>query len=160
MLHQDKTQMLKKVFQIKKTLQKMHSFFFLKLQLIRVLYLICSLYTSWSTTFISLKVRVAFSIFNSTFIFVFIKVYIFVQQKDHNSVQNKKSIKSNHSFAHRPLTFKMQPETMDLETIFSNLEIPSFEYVTSFAFVTFKWILNTLLLNNLFIFFSIMYLFI
>ena len=112
MLNWDNTQMLKKFFQTKKTLQKMHSFFFFQLQLITVLHLICCLYTSWSTTFISLKVCVTFSIFNSTFIFVFIKAYSFVQQKDHNSVQNKKSIKSNHSFAHRPLTFKMQPEVM------------------------------------------------
>ena len=63
-IHWDKIQMLKK-FPSEKTLQKMHSLFFHGLQLITVLFLICNSYMSWSTKFISLKLCVGFSIFDS-----------------------------------------------------------------------------------------------
>ena len=43
----------------------MHTFFLRELQLITVLFLICNFHTSWSPTFISLKLCVGFSIFDS-----------------------------------------------------------------------------------------------
>ena len=45
--------------------QKLHSFYIRKLQLITVLLLISDTYMSRSTTFVSLKMWVGFSIFNS-----------------------------------------------------------------------------------------------
>ena len=74
---------------------------------------------------------------------VFIKLCIFVQKdmnswtlKRHNSFQNKNNRKATHSFAPRPLFFKLQQEVLkfndicvswsspkaDLETKFLNLE--------------------------------------
>ena len=58
----------------------MPSFFFRELQLITVLLLICDSYMSWSTSFVSLKLRVGFSIFHSVsfllkFIFLFNKMH-------------------------------------------------------------------------------------
>ena len=61
----------------KEKVTEMHSFFFHELQLIAVSLLIRYCYMSWSTRFIPLKLCVVFSIFDSTFI----TVYIFVQQK-------------------------------------------------------------------------------
>ena len=56
----------------------MLSFFFRELQLITALFLICDSYMSWTTRFVSLKLCVEFSILD--FVFVFIKVYIYVQE--------------------------------------------------------------------------------
>ena len=58
----------------------MLSFFFRELQLITVLLLICDSYMRWSTRFVSLKLCVGFSIFNSIsflskFIFLFSKMH-------------------------------------------------------------------------------------
>ena len=58
----------------------MHSVSFRELQLIIVLLLICDSYMSWSTRFISLKLCVGFSIFDSVsfllkFIFLFNKMH-------------------------------------------------------------------------------------
>ena len=65
-IHWDKTQMLiKKILRANEKVQKMPSFFFRELQLITVLLLICDSYTSWSTKFVSLKLCVGFSIFDS-----------------------------------------------------------------------------------------------
>ena len=55
----------KKLLRIKLTLQKMHSFSFSKLQLITVALLIRNSYFSWKTWFISLKLCIGFSIFDS-----------------------------------------------------------------------------------------------
>ena len=65
------------IFNTKQTVQKMPSFFFRELQLIPVLLLICDSYINWSTRFVPLKLCLGFSIFGC---FVFIKVYIIVQQ--------------------------------------------------------------------------------
>ena len=64
----------------KKQCKKMPSFFFRDLHLITVLLLICDSYKSWSTRFVSLKLCVGFSIFDSVsfllkFIFLFNKMY-------------------------------------------------------------------------------------
>ena len=58
----------------------MHSVFFRELQLIIVLLLICDSYMSWRTWFISLKLCVEFSIFNSVsfllkFLLLFNKIH-------------------------------------------------------------------------------------
>ena len=71
-IHWDKTQMLKRI-----PSEKMHSFF-CELQLIKIFLLIRNVSTSWWTWFISLKLCVGFSIFNTVslllnFIFLFNK---------------------------------------------------------------------------------------
>ena len=63
--------------------QKMHSFFFHNLQLITVLILIRDSYVSWSTSLISWKTCVTFSIFNS--ILSLLK-FIFLCNKKHRLV--------------------------------------------------------------------------
>ena len=73
-IYWDKTQMLKK-FPLWKFL-----FFFHELQLIVVLLLIRSSYTSWSTRAISLKLCVGFSIFDSV---SFLLNVIFLLNKKH-----------------------------------------------------------------------------
>ena len=78
-IHWDKTLMLKKNLRTKWTVQKMPSFFFCELQLITNLLLIYDSYMSWSTWFVSLKLNVIFSIFDSVsfllkFIFLFHKM--------------------------------------------------------------------------------------
>ena len=62
------------------SVQKMHSFFFRKLQLITVLLLTCDSYMSWNTRFLCQKLGVGFSIFSSVlfllkFIFLFNKIH-------------------------------------------------------------------------------------
>ena len=76
----DKTQMLKKFPSDKIKIQKMPSFFFRELQFITVLLLVCDFYMSWSTSFVSLKLCVVPSIFDSVsfflkFIFLFNKMH-------------------------------------------------------------------------------------
>ena len=72
--------------------------------------------------------------------------------KLHNAFQNSNNGKVTHSFAPRPLIFKLQQEVLkfddicvnwsspktDLETNFLNLENRSFESVSFFSTVTFK----------------------
>ena len=95
---------------------KKYNFFFRKIQLTTVLFLIHDFYASWSTRLISLKLYVAFSIFDSDLFLLKFK---------------RKPI---HSFASRPLIFKLQHEVWSdiqwyLETNFLNLENRSFEYI-------------------------------
>ena len=73
--------MSKKIPSAKETVQKMRSFFFRELQLIKVLLLICISYMSWSARFVSSK-NVC-GIFHFKFrLFFFLKFifYIFVQR--------------------------------------------------------------------------------
>ena len=58
----------------------MPSSFFRDLQLITVLFLIRDSYMSWRASFVSLKVRVGFSIFNSV---LFLLKFIFLFNKRH-----------------------------------------------------------------------------
>ena len=76
-IHWDKT-MLRK-FHLDKINGTKHAllFFFCKLQLITALFLICNSYMSWNTRFVSLKLC---GIFHLRFCFIFIKVYILLQQ--------------------------------------------------------------------------------
>ena len=106
----DKTQMLKNFLRTKKkTLQKMHYFFFRELQLIPVLLLIHNSYTSRSTRFISLKLCGIFH-FRFRLYFCSAKSTDSLTLKRHNSFQNKNKRKAIHSFAPRPLIFKLQQE--------------------------------------------------
>ena len=96
----------KNFIRTKKTVQKVSSFFFRELQLIRVLLLICDFYMGWSARFISLKLCVRFSIFVSVslllkFILFFNKCIDSLTLKRHNSFQNKSNRKVIHSFAPR-----------------------------------------------------------
>ena len=77
-IHWDKSQTLKNFPSDKINGTKLPSFFLCKLRLITVLLLICDSYMSWSTKFVSLKLKCG--IFHFRFRFVFIKVYTFVQQ--------------------------------------------------------------------------------
>ena len=59
------------------------------------------------------------------FLIVFIKLYILAQQKAwtltlkrHNSFKNKNNRKATHSFAHRPLIFKLQKEVLKFNYIY------------------------------------------
>ena len=85
-IHSDKTQILKKSLRVKSKVQKIPCVFFRKLQLITVLLLICDSYMNWSTKFLSLKLFVGFSIFDSSsfllkFIFLFNKMHGFFDFK-------------------------------------------------------------------------------
>ena len=131
----------------------MRAFFFHKLQLITVLLLILDSYISWSTRFVSLKVCMKFSIFASVSLLLFLfnkKHGLFdfkmsqFQNLNLNQFQNLNNRKSAHTFATRPLIFKLQQEVLKFndicvswsslktgpETNFLNLENRSLEYVT------------------------------
>ena len=107
----------------------MPSFFFCELQLSTVLLLICNFYTSWSTWFISLKLCVGLSIFHSVSFFInfYILVHLYscsaksmdsLTLKRHNkSFQNKNNRKATHSFAPRPLIFKLQQKAWKFNDI-------------------------------------------
>ena len=87
-IHWDKTQMLKKIPSDKINGTKMPSFFFRKLQFITDLLLICDSYMSWSTRFVSLKLCVGFSIFDSV---SFLLKFIFLFNKMHGLLNFKTS---------------------------------------------------------------------
>ena len=93
-MHWVKAQILKKISLTKSTIQKIPSFFFRELQLITVLLLICDYYMSCSTRFVSLKLRVGFSIFNGNGISISISVllkFIFLLNKMHGLFDFKTS---------------------------------------------------------------------
>ena len=126
---------------------KMLSFFFCELQFIIVLLLICDSSMSWSTRFVSLKLCVGFSIFDSvSFLLKFIFLFNKKKWKRQNSIKNQNNRKATQIFALRLLIFKLQekvwkfsdncvswssPKT-DLVTNFLNLQNRSFENVSFF----------------------------
>ena len=95
----------------------MHSFLFYNLQHITVLLSICNSCTSWTTSFISIKLCVGFYIFDSVsfllkFIFLLNKKLGLFSLKCHNSFQNKgrehsgsKYLLFDFSSPQNPLTF-------------------------------------------------------
>ena len=88
-IHWDKTETLKKIFfGQNKQYKKMLSFFFSRLQLITVLLLVCDSYKSWSTRFVSLRLSVGFSIFDS---FLFLLKFLFLFNKMHGLFHFKTS---------------------------------------------------------------------
>ena len=105
--------MLKKKNSDKINVTKSALFPFRELQLITLLLLICNSYTSSSKRFISLKLCVRFSIFDSVsflllFIFFSTKSMGSLTLKRHNSFQNKNNRIAAHISVPRPLTFKLQ----------------------------------------------------
>ena len=66
----------------------MRSFFFRELELSTVLFLIGNSYVSWSTKFVSLKVCVGFSIFDSA---LFLLKFTFLLNKKHGVFDFKMS---------------------------------------------------------------------
>ena len=97
-IYWDKTQMLKKIPSDKIDGTKNALFVFPKLQLIIVLLLICYSYMNWSTWFVSLKLCVRPSIFDSVpfllkITFLLNKMYglfVFKSLKRHHSFQSEK----------------------------------------------------------------------
>ena len=79
----------KKSFRQNKRYKNALFFFFRELQLIIVLLFICISYMSWSTTLISLKLCVAFSIFDSV---LFLLKFIFLFNKKHGFFGFKTSL--------------------------------------------------------------------
>ena len=137
----------------------MSSFFFRELQLITVLLIIRDSYMSWSKRFMSLKLCVGFSIFDSvSFLLSFtfsVQIFLLVScyfcwdsstLKYHNFFLNKNNRMATHRFAPRPLIFKLLQEVLkfndicmswsspktDLKTNFLNSENRSFENVSFF----------------------------
>ena len=124
---------------------------FRALQTIIVLLLIRNSYTSWSTWFISLKLCIGFSIFDSVsflldFIFCSTKSMDSLTLKRHNSFQNKNTRKATHRFAPRTLIFKLLQKVLnsmmpawyqslpkaDLKTNFLNLKNRTFQNISNF----------------------------
>ena len=93
----------------------MPSFFFHKLQLITVLLLTCDSYLSQSKRFVSRKLCVGFlnlipCRFYQSLYFCSTKGMDSLTLKRHNSFQDENNRKATHSFASRPLIFKLQQD--------------------------------------------------
>ena len=100
----------------------MHSFFFRSSRLITTLLLIHDSYMGWSTRFISIKICVEFSIFDS--VSCLLSLYVCLTKsmdsltlKRNNSLQNKNNRKTTTSFSPRPLIFKLQQEVWKFNDI-------------------------------------------
>ena len=116
-------------------------FFFRELQLMTVLLLISDTYMSWSANFVSLKLYVGFSNFDSISILLQF-IFLFSNCEWTHRIYNI-MIPLKISFAPRPLIFKLQQVVLkfndiyvswsspkiDLETNFLNLENRRFENV-------------------------------
>ena len=55
--------------------------------------------------------------------------------KRHNSFQNKNNTKATHSFAPRPLIFKLQQEVLKFNDICVNWSSPKTDLVTNFLYL-------------------------
>ena len=114
-MHWDKTRTLKKFPSDKTNVTKNALFFFRGPQLITVLLSIRKYYTSWSTSFFSLKLCVGFSIFDSVLFLLNFKFFSTESMdsmtlKHHNSFQNKNNKKTTPRFSPRHFIFKLQQE--------------------------------------------------
>ena len=116
-----------------------HSFFsFASFNSITVLLFICSLYTRWSARFISLKLCVRFSIFDSAsfllkfILFCSIKSMESWTSKRHNFFQNKDNRKATRSFASRSLIFKLQQEILKFSGICLSWNSPKTDLAKNF----------------------------
>ena len=124
-------------------------FLFHELQLTTILLSICDFYMSWRTRFISLKLCVGFSIFDSLS-FSLKSIFLFSKMNglyEFTFFQNQSNRIVTHSFAPRPLIFKLHQEFLksndisvswsspknDLLTNFLKLENRSFENVFFFS---------------------------
>ena len=134
------------------TKNALFSFYFIK-----VLFLIRDSYMSWNLRFVSLKVWVGFSIFNSVlfllkFIFLFNKKawtlwlqevitlqthYVHSTLKTHvvfvgYSFQNYNKGKATHTFGPRPLIFKLQQEDLKFNDVSVSWNSPKTDVETNF----------------------------
>ena len=104
--------------------------FFRKCKRITILLLICNSFTRWSTKFVSLKLCVRISIFDSvSFLLKFIFFYSTkcmdsLTVKRQNSFQSQNNRKVTHSFVPRPLIFKLQQESFKIQWYLRGLELP------------------------------------
>ena len=134
--------------------------FLRELQFITVSLFICNSCISWSTRFVSLKLRVRFSIFDSV---LFYQSLYFCSAKFMDSL-TLNVIKASHSYALRPLIVKLRQEVLKFNDICLSWSSPRpvdkfFTFRTLrkfwnrqfFSIVTFKWIFDIPLLINLFI---------
>ena len=94
----------------------MPSFFFRKLQLITVLFFIRDSHMSWTISFFSQKAYVEFSIFDSV---SFLSKSTFWSTKKHESLFDFKTsyFQNIHTFAARPLIFKLYTEVLNFTDI-------------------------------------------
>ena len=125
-IHWHKTQILKKIiFGQNKWYNKCLLFFFRVLQLVTDLLLICDSYMSWSTRFVSLKLCVEFSIFDSV-PFLFYVSLNFCSRKCINSLTlqcqnvNWNNRNATHGFAPKRLIFKLQQEVLKFSYVCGN----------------------------------------
>ena len=89
---------------------QVYYFFFCELQLIPVLLLICDSFMSWSTRFVSLKLCVGFSVFDSV---SFLLKFIFLFNKMHGLFDCKIPFKMKIiEKSHTDLIFKLQQEIL------------------------------------------------
>ena len=136
---------------------KKGSFFSRDVQLSTVLLLFCDSHMCWSTRFVSLKLRVDFSIFYSV-AFLQKLVYIFsstkfmdcVTLKRHKLFQNKKiKRKATHSFLPRPLIFKLQQKVLNSNNISLCWNSPKSDLMTNFLNLEYQSLIQkTVLLNS------------
>ena len=122
----------------------MPSFFFHELRLITALLLICDSSMNWSTRFTSLKLCVEFSIFDSVsfltnFIFVFNEMYELFDFKT-SQFLSKLNRKATHSFAPRPLLFKLQQEVWKKTYLMTNFLNPENWSLENVSIVTIRFI--------------------
>ena len=117
----------------------MPSFFFCELHLITVLRLNCESYMGWSTRFVSLKLSVGLFIFGSVSfysslvnIFWSTKCMDYLNVKRHNFFQNQSNAKATHTFARRPLIFKLQKEFLKFSDICLSCSSAKTDLVTNF----------------------------
>ena len=122
-------------------LQKIHYFFFRELQHITILLLIRNFYTTWSTRFISPRVCVEFSIFDSIsfllkFTLLFDKTYGLFDFEISQFLSKKKVKEKPHTVLQQEI-WKFSDVCLtwgspknNLKMIVLNSESQSFEYVT------------------------------
>ena len=97
-------------------------------------FFLCDSYTRWSTWFVSLKLCVEFSIFDSVsfLYFCLTKCMDTLTLKRYNSFQNKNNRKTTHSFTPRPLIFKLQQEVLKFKDIYLSWRSPKTDLVKKF----------------------------
>ena len=118
-------------------LQKIHSFFSQAPTHHSFNFNLQFLYELLSICFISLKLCVGFSIFNSVsfllnFIFLFKKKHGLFDFKTSQFLKNENNRKATHSIALRPLSFKLQQEVRKFNDICVSWSSPKIDLETSF----------------------------
>ena len=123
-------------------------FLFHELQLTTILLSICNFYMSWRTRFISLKLCVGFSIFDSLS-FSLKSIFLFSKMNglyEFTFFQNQSNRIVTHSFAPRPLIFKLHQEFLKSNDICVSWSSPKNDLLTNF------WKLENRSFENVFFF--------